>query len=284
MSAPLPDRLRLDIAGLPIVLQWADGFEPVTVPAAYRPFLAEGWGGLPLALSPAPTGDGPGRMTFDNTPIWSLHRAENRNRFEIFPGYPDLRRSLEVDGGLEQARLTFLAADRDPFVGPAFELITILRLARQRGLILHGCGIALDGRGTAFIGVSGAGKSTLSRLWATVDGVRILSDDRVIVRGGPEGFRLYGSPWHGDACFAAPGSVPLDRIVFIRHGENDRLTPMRPAASVRELLCCAFPPFWDPAGVDAALAVLHDLATAVPCDELYFRPTPAVIDFIRAAA
>jgi hypothetical protein len=277
-------RLGLNIADLPITIRWGGDFEPVAVPIAYRPFLSSGAGGLPLDLVSAGSCGDAGDPSFDNTPIWSLHRQPDGCRFELFATYPELRRSLFLDHPLEQAQLTFLAADRNPFVGPALELITILRLVRQEGIVLHGCGIEHGGRGTAFIGVSGAGKSTLSRLWAEVEGIRILSDDRVIVRREAGGFRLYGSPWHGDAQFAAAGGVPLERMYFIRHGVRNGCSPMRPAPTVRELLCCSFPPFWDSAGMQASLGLLADLAAAVPCEELHFIPGPDVIDLLMGGA
>jgi hypothetical protein len=279
-----PGRLGLDIAGIPLALSWGDDVGSVDVPTPYRPFLAAEPGGLPVDLSTEDVRENMDPPAFDNRPIWSLHRQASGSRFDIFTSYPELRRSLTLDHGLGKAQLAFQASDHDPFIGPTLELITILRLARVGGVILHGCGIEQHGRGTAFIGVSGAGKSTLSRLWANVEGARILSDDRVIVRREAGGFRLYGSPWHGDAQFAAPGGVPLERMFFIRHGTENVRTPLRPSLSVRELLCCSFPPFWDAAGMQAALGLLVDLATAVPCEELHIVPDPAVIDFLQGSA
>jgi len=276
-------QLSLDIGGLAATLEWGPDLGEIRVPEAYRPFVVPGAGGMPIRLNTAGPRPEPGLAAFDNTPIWALHRSPGGRRFEIFPEYPTLRRTLVVDDALRQAQLTFRASDCDPFTGPALELITILRLAQRRGLILHGCGVERNGRGTAFVGVSGAGKSTLSRLWAAVDGVRILSDDRLIVRTEADGLRLYGSPWHGDAQFAAAGGVPLDRIFFIRHGTGNERTPLRPALVVRELMCCSFPPYWDPDGMRAGLESMVELS-ALPCEVLDFVPDPTVIDFLLEAA
>jgi hypothetical protein len=280
----MPGRLSLDIADLPLTLDWGDDLAPVEVPEAYRPFLSNAAGALPVGLLASEDPGDTGEAVFDNAPIWTLHRQSEGSRFNIFHSYPELRRSLFISTALDRARLTFHASNQDPFVGPTIELITILRLARVGGVILHGCGIDLEGRGVAFIGESGAGKSTLSRLWAPAGEARILSDDRVIVRRESGGFRLYGSPWHGDAHFAAPGGVPLERMYFIRHGRENRFRDLPADAGVRELLRCSFPPFWDPDGIGAGLDLFADLVAAVPSAEMHFVPDPAVVDLLRRPA
>lgn len=51
---------------------------------------------------------------------------------------------------------------------------------------LHASAVALDGRGALLLGASGAGKSGLAlRLMAL--GARLVADDRVLLRRGPEG-------------------------------------------------------------------------------------------------
>ena len=78
-------------------------------------------------------------------------------------------------------------------------------------------------------GPSGAGKSTTARLWQQRGDATVLCDDRIIVRQMEGAFRAYGTPWHGDIPAVSPASAPLERILFIRHGAENRLTPLRPA-------------------------------------------------------
>jgi hypothetical protein len=200
--------------------------------------------------------------------------------FHLFDSYPELKRTLFIPDEGGSARLSFHAADRDPFVGPSLELLMITHLARCHGVILHGCGISSDGRGVVFAGESGAGKSTLSRLWAQKEGIEILSDDRVIVRRQNGSFRLYGTPWHGEEAFAAPGGVELSRIFFIRHGQGNDIRKLSAAGAVREMLKCSFPPLWDAGGMAAALELFHTVAVSVPCAELAFVPDHTAMDFV----
>ena len=172
------------------------------LPAAYLPFASSNHQDIRLALLTGTNDLTIGVKAFDSPPIWSLYRSSEGSFFRIYDSYPDLRRTLFIpnDGG--SAQLIFQGGDHDPFAGPSLELLMITHLARRDGVILHGCGISIDGRGIVFAGESGAGKSTLSRLWAQKEGIEILSDDRVIVRRQNGSFYLYGTPWHGDAAFA----------------------------------------------------------------------------------
>jgi hypothetical protein len=258
----------------------AIGAGRLDLPAAYRPFSSSHHPDIRLDLVTGTNAPNIGVKVFDSPPIWSLVRSSEGSCFRIYESYPDLRRTLLIpdDGG--SAQLIFQGGDRDPFAGPALELLMITHLALGRGAILHGCGISIDGRGVVFAGESGAGKSTLSRLWAQQAGIEILSDDRVIVRRQNRSFYLYGTPWHGEAAFAAPGGVPLSQIFFIRHGPGNEARKLSGAGAVREMLKCSFPPLWDAGGMAAALELFHGMATSVPCSELTFLPDSSVIDVV----
>jgi hypothetical protein len=250
------------------------------LPAAYLPFASSNHQDIRLALLTGTNDPAIGVKAFDSPPIWSLYRSSEGSFFRIYDSYPDLRRTLFIPDKGGRARLSFQAPDHNPFVGPALELLMITHLARRDGVILHGCGISIDGRGVVFAGESGAGKSTLSRLWAQREGIEIVSDDRVIVRRQKGSFYLYGTPWHGEAAFAAPGGVELSRIFFIRHGQAHAIRKLSPAGAVREMLKCSFPPLWDAGGMAAALELFHGVATAVPCAELAFVPDSSAIEFV----
>jgi hypothetical protein len=277
----MPNRIEFTIADLSVALHWQSQFGAVNLPRAFLPFQSSGESSIRLELSTEDPKPEEGVPTFDTSPIWSLHRVNGGLSFRLFEGYPDLQRRLFIPDEGADARLTFLAQNRNPFVGPSLELLTITQLARRGGAILHGCGISIDGRGIVFAGESGAGKSTLSRLWAQAQGIEILSDDRVIVRRQNGALRLYGTPWHGDEAFAAPGGVELSRIFFIRHGPRNQVQELTAGQAVAAMLQCSFPPLWDAGGMAAALELFHAMAVAAPCAELGFVPDQRVIDFVR---
>lgn len=276
----MPHPISFSIADLALTLRWVPPVSGLKLPPAYAPFSVSDPGDIHLDLSVEEDSPRDGSPVFDSAPIWSLFRQKAGFAFHLFDTYPTLKRTLFIPDAGPDARLVFRAADRNPFVGPSLELLMITHLARCDGAVLHGCGVSVGGRGIVFAGESGAGKSTLSRLWAQRNGVTILSDDRVIVRRRNGALYLYGTPWHGEEAFAAPGGAPLERIFFIRHGQGNDIRKLPAVGAVREMLKCSFPPLWDAGGMAAALELFHAVATAVPCAELAFVPEPRVIDLV----
>jgi hypothetical protein len=171
-----------------------------------------------------------------------------------------------------------------------------------------------------FVGHSGAGKSTTTRLWTAREDVEVLSDDRIIVRrdegahteisrraagagdvhevlrlrdrsASPTGrfaqddkekkqMRIYGTPWHGEAAYASPGSAPLARIFILEHGHGNVLTELSPSQAVAELFARSFAPFHRHEYVESALEFLQEVVDAVPCYRYAFEPNEGAVERI----
>src|SRR3984893_6556354 len=137
----------------------------------------------------------PDLRLFDSGNTWRLYQAESGFRFDIghpLPGEKPYKRLL-VDSNFCRATLQMSKAyfadfrgEIDPFEYPLDELLIMHRLTQEKAIELHGCGIVgPNGESNLFVGHSGAGKSTTTRLWMAHHPVKILSDDRVIVRAHP---------------------------------------------------------------------------------------------------
>ncbi len=168
-----------------------------------------------------------------------------------------------------------------PLRYPLAEILMINLLGQGRGLLMHACGVNDHGRGLLFSGVSGAGKSTTARLWSAHSQAALLSDDRVILRHQPDGFWIYGTPWHGDAHIAAPLKVPLEKILVLRHAPHNQASRLRPFDLAARLFVRSFPPFWEPAGVQYSLQLLDEVSQAVPGFDFGFLPDAAALDAAR---
>jgi len=221
---------------------------------------------------------------FESPPIWTLYRENGTSAIKLFPEMDDLQRTLFLPHHLKHADLYF-ADDSirfiDPYFGPTIELLLMHYLAQERGVILHACGIVIEDRGILFLGESGAGKSTLARMWDQENGVDILSDDRVIVRKQGHEFRVYGTPWHGEAAFGSPREARLERIFFLSHGQENFTKEMTGLDPVSHLLTCSFPTLWDHQGMEFTLEFFSQIATHVPFQQLSFKPEKSVLALVK---
>jgi hypothetical protein len=168
-----------------------------------------------------------------------------------------------------------------PMEYPLDELLVLHLLARGRGVEVHACG-AVDsrGRGHLFLGQSGAGKSTLAGLCSRVAGMKLLSDDRIILRCLGGRFWMYGTPWHGEAEMACPDRAPLSRIYFLRHGQSNALLAQRPPQAVGRLFACCFPLFYSAEALSFTLEFFEEVVREVPCCELQFLPDARIVTLV----
>jgi hypothetical protein len=275
--------LNIKIADLSIAIEGDIPVDEWEVPSAYQPFIRSDNPDIHFHLHREAFDKLLGKKTFDCPPIWTLYRRNGISMIKIQHEFPDLARTLVIQPPIDRADLYF--ADEsprflDPFHGPTMELLMVHTLAEGKGAIIHACGISRNGRGVLFVGESGAGKSTLSRLWDQEPGVVVLSDDRNVVRKKGGQYWMYGTPWHGDAKFASPESVVLEKIFFLRQGPENALRAVKGSEPVSRLLTTSFPPYWDANGMAFTIEMFTDLTTNVPCQELTFRPDRSIIDFV----
>jgi hypothetical protein len=160
-------------------------------------------------------------------------------------------------------------------------LLFINFLSLNRGAEVHALGLVdSKGIGRLFLGQSTAGKTTMARLWEDDPGVTILSDDRIILRKINDQIWMYGTPWHGEAGFAAPTRAPLNKVYFLRKGMENEISPLKEAESISRFFSCCFPLFYNRDAVDFTLCFFDDVVKAVPCDELSFVPNKSVVEFL----
>jgi hypothetical protein len=146
---------------------------------------------------------------------------------------------------------------------------------------VHGCGL-VDSQtgGHLFLGHSGAGKSTTTRLWNSLRQVRVLSDDRIILRQQANEIWMHGTPWHGEAGFALPGKSKISRIFFLEHGPENEILQLPRSRAVAELFARCFVPFHGHAPLQETLAYLDKVASTVPCYQFRFRPERSAVEKI----
>ncbi len=230
-------------------------------------------------------------ILFNSGAAWTIRR-KGETRAAVFqpPGF-DVpfwtalfdRDGLQVDVYIDPS------AEPQPFPPlshPLDQMILVNALAFRNGGLLHSTGVGIDGRGLLFGGKSGAGKSTLASLFSGQSDVTVLSDERVVIRENPQGFRIYGTPWHSDNHDANPTSMPLSAVFFLHHGQENRIDRCERSTALHHLLPLVSIPWYDRDRIPAMMDLCGRIVDAIPCYHLYFRPdhdvTQRIMDVSRA--
>lgn len=288
----------LEVAGIGLEVKPADAGIRLVTDAAHEAFLSPDPGGdcATVVLAPVQTGrvrPRAHRTVFDTGTVWRLEATSEGTlltlRSPLYGNEPYLAVEFDPDYAIGRGETIeggphLLAGTMHPFVYPFDEVVYLARLSRGRGVLVHGCGLLHDGRGILLLGTSGAGKSTSARLWAQKPGVTILSDDRIVLRADAEGgYRIYGTPWHGDAGYESPVSAPLDAVFVLEQAPRNRVIDLTSAAAVSQMMVRAFPAMWDQRGLEFAVTFLSQMTARLPVRRLQFLPETSMIDCVLAA-
>jgi len=229
---------------------------------------------------------------FDTGTVWSLYESGNNVSILLrSPGQGGLPYRLATfDRDFRNGEIVTITgsgaatgyADYDPLEFPLSEVLTVCLMARGRGLMVHACGISLEGRGILFPGNSTHGKTTIARLWKGT--ATILNDDRIILRRSGDRILMYGTPWHGDLSDVSAEGAELGSVNFLFHGKKNRINRVTGAKAVSMLLKRSFLPLWSPAGMEFTLDFCNRLESAVTCNELSFVPDSRVVEFLTCTS
>lgn len=220
-------------------------------------------------------------VIFETDSTWGLYNK--RSKVLTIPplkgGNP--RIVAEFDSGFRNGMVYIYKDGENYLLYPFLEVLTINLLSMGKGVLLHACCVDDNGKGYIFAGPSGAGKSTMANLWKGRKGVRVLSDDRVILRGSDKGLMAYGTPWYGSANAIVADSVVVKRIFFIRHAKENKATPIKGVRSILELVTSSFLPFWDRDGVEYSMRFLSQVEKEGNLFCMGFLPEDGVVDLVR---
>lgn len=231
-------------------------------------------------------------LLFHSGGLWSLFAEAGGYRFSFLAAligttpYKEAWLDSEFRCGRVLLSRQYFDAERPvyPLEYPLDELLMIHRLSRGEGVEVHAVGICDEkGRGHLFLGHSGAGKSTTARLWTARSGVKILSDDRIILREHQGRIWMYGTPWHGDAGVASPDRAELSDIFLLQHGATNEREALPAGAAAAELFARTFVTHHCESGIRSTLDFLDRVASRVPCSIFRFVPDESAVEAICRA-
>ncbi len=98
-------------------------------------------------------------------------------------------------------------------------------LDKYDAFFFHCSSIEVDGKAIMFTAKSGTGKSTHRNLWMKNfgDRVKIINDDKPIIRKVDGVFYVYGTPWRGKEAMGENVKVPAKALCFLSRAEKNSI-------------------------------------------------------------
>lgn len=284
---PILQKIAIDLGGISTEFQGQEAEIPLQIAPFYQAFSFHGKPDFVVNVTRSAFSG----FDIDNpkfaTKSWSYYQTDGRKIFKI--QIPDLDGRpnsyvLELFADSKPPSLHILLTD-SPVKLPPFgvdAIMTAQLLSMGLGITFHACGIKVAGHGLLFTGVSGSGKSTTAGLWLKHGGteVTLLSDERITMREQAGQYSIHGTPWHGDNLFSTNDSVPLERILILRHAGENTFRSLQPMEAVKLLLQRAYLPYWDAESMAFSLDLLKRLCSIVPCYEFGFTPDVRAVEAV----
>jgi hypothetical protein len=232
-----------------------------------------------------------GEPIFDSGALWKLYFHDDQFHFSfnspVLGSEPYKIASFNTDFtcGHVSINTKFYTSDKnvDPLEYPLDELLILHLLSQGLGVEVHSCGLIDSSQnGFLFAGQSGAGKTTIARLMQKAQ-VKILSDDRIILRRNNGKMWMHGTPWHGESKFAAPSGAELKQIFFLKQDYRNEIVHLKESEAVARLFACSFPLFYKTSAVEFMLTFFEAIVRKVPCLELRFVNDDEIVEFLSLA-
>ena len=110
-------------------------------------------------------------------------------------------------------------------------------IIKYNAMLIHSSAIEYNGKAYLFSADSGVGKSTHTSLWRKAFGndVKMINDDKPVVRIFDGKAVAYGTPFDGGSGIANNISAPLGAVVFIERGENNSIRKAKTPEIIKKL-------------------------------------------------
>ena len=136
----------------------------------------------------------------------------------------------------------------------------------------HSAALQHKGKSIAFSASSGEGKTTHTDFWHGKFGAEILNGDSPIIKINDGKPYLYGSPWCGTSEITLNKTVPLDAIVMLKQGNENKIRKLSKFEALMLVFGQIRRPLWDAKFADICLTYAETLVNTVNVYELECLP------------
>ncbi len=131
--------------------------------------------------------------------------------------------------------------NEQPDISESFDILNQLCrkvLDEFDGFFFHSSSLMLDNEAYVFTALSGVGKSTHTSLWRKRfgDRVRMINDDKPIIRKNDGQFFIYGTPWMGKAEIGTNTKAKVKAVYVLERGEQNSVEKVSVGEVFKQLL------------------------------------------------
>ena len=148
-------------------------------------------------------------------------------------------------------------------------------IIEKGAFVQHGPAIEHDGKGIIFTADSGVGKSTHADFWVKNFGSLMLNGDSPVIKFVDGKTLIHGSPWCGSSGVSVNKAVPLNAIVIIKRGSENKIKQLKGSSIPWDLLPQMRCPLWDQGRTELAIGYLEKIISDIPVFELECLPNAA---------
>jgi len=226
------------------------------------------------------------RRYFGSNLDWRIGKT---GRMILIEGNNPVRYQLLMNEGLTDGELFIINADNEwklveVIYGFLRVLIIYYMAKRQIGILFHSAGIKEGKNGYLFAGLSRAGKTTTSRIWGKVPGIKIINDDRIIIRKDSNDFYMYPTPWHSHYSeYLIEGAVEkarLSKLFYIYHRRTNLAERLNFIDGFNHFCKTLFFSPWDKECVNFTFGFLSDILSQKPCYKFGFKNDRRIVSYI----
>lgn len=164
-----------------------------------------------------------------------------RNLAKPFEYYGNKKTDISLSVTDEEIQSLLKRMVPDTTIGAAEEFAYAGKFCRSiikhNAMLIHSSAIEYKGKAYLFSADSGVGKSTHTALWRKAFGneVKMINDDKPVVRIIDGKAIVYGTPFDGGSGIANNISAPLGAVVFIERGENNSIRKAKTPEIIKKL-------------------------------------------------
>lgn len=143
------------------------------------------------------------------------------------------------------------------------------QLPNYDAFVFHGSAVYFNETASILTGLSGAGKSTHASLLSQYKDIKIINDDKPIIRIIDNLPYVYGTPWDGKHHISENTSKPLKNLIFVNKAKENKIVEINKDNSFVKVLEQTYRPIKEKQAIIKTINLVNQLVKVTSQYNLY---------------